>query len=266
MDEYCGYDVEDVHSGTKLYEVMCEVCGTIQPAVNKVCSHCGEKIRKSGGNTAESGKKKGLFVSFVIGIGMIITTINCIIGFVKEKSEAERSYGITAEHEETPELVNSGNYLDGEYVAGKDFPAGEYLLYTDEAVDDSMGYVNGYIGTDRYYSWFHNSFYVDFSEGEKVNLSACRIYSLLEPLKENNPFKKAGMFKVGFDLEPGTYTVIPDDSGFQPYVKVHKNCKDYDRETFSNSTSPLDEYYESETITVQHGEYLELRFCKLEKQ
>ena len=58
MDEYCGYDVEDVHSGTDLDEVMCEVCGTIQPAANKVCSNCGEKIRKSSRNTAESGKKK----------------------------------------------------------------------------------------------------------------------------------------------------------------------------------------------------------------
>ena len=42
MDEYCGYDVEDVHSGTELDEVMCETCGTIQPAPNRFCSHCGE--------------------------------------------------------------------------------------------------------------------------------------------------------------------------------------------------------------------------------
>jgi hypothetical protein len=24
MDEYCGYDVEDIHSGTELDEVMCD--------------------------------------------------------------------------------------------------------------------------------------------------------------------------------------------------------------------------------------------------
>ena len=41
MDEYCGYDVEDVHSGTELDEVMCETCGTIQPAVIpfQVCNY-----------------------------------------------------------------------------------------------------------------------------------------------------------------------------------------------------------------------------------
>ena len=265
MDEYCGYDVDDVHSGTDLDEVMCEVCGTIQPAANKVCSNCGEKIRKSSGNTAESGKKKGLFVSFVIGIGMIITTINCIMGFVKEKSAAEKSYEITAEDVKMSELVNSGNYLDGDYVAGEDFPVGEYLLYVEDCFDDSMGYDYGYIGTFHYYSWFQNSFYADFIEGEHVSISGCSLYDLSKPLAENNPFEKAGMFKVGFDLESGTYTVIPDGSGFQPYVKVHKNCKDYDSETFDNSTSPLEDDYEEETITVKNGEYLELRFCKLEK-
>ena len=55
MDEYCGYDVEDVHSGTELDEVMCETCGTIQPAVNEMCSYCGTKLKNGG--TKKSKKK-----------------------------------------------------------------------------------------------------------------------------------------------------------------------------------------------------------------
>ena len=45
MDEYCGYEVDDVYSGEVLDEVMCEVCGTIQPVEFKICSYCGAKIQ-----------------------------------------------------------------------------------------------------------------------------------------------------------------------------------------------------------------------------
>ena len=285
MDEYCGYKTEDVHSGTELDEIMCEMCGTIQPATNKFCSHCGKKLSKSGENSVETGKGKKIFVPIVICLGVASAVISFIIGFSKEKIAAEKSYEIAVGDEEIevpeieipdiefedievpdfemPEVVNGTADLDGEYVVGKDFPAGEYLLYVEDCFDDSMGYDYGYIGTFEYYSWFQNSIYVDLLEGEYADISGCRVYSLSEPLAENNPFEKAGMFKVGFDLEPGTYTVIPDGSGFQPYVNVHENCRDYDRETFDNSTSPLEEDYEEETVTVKEGEYLELRFCKL---
>ena len=58
MDEYCGYEVDDVYSGEVLDEVMCEVCGTIQPVENKVCSYCGAKIQSKEAKKARKKKRK----------------------------------------------------------------------------------------------------------------------------------------------------------------------------------------------------------------
>ncbi len=58
MDEYCGYEVDDVYSGEVLDEVMCEVCGTIQPVENKICSYCGAKIQSKEAKKARKKKRK----------------------------------------------------------------------------------------------------------------------------------------------------------------------------------------------------------------
>lgn len=82
MDEYCGYDVEDVHSGTELDEVMCEVCGTIQPATNKFCTHCGEDFKKGIIKEKNKGDGKNLNNLFVFIILIIIIAVIMILSSV----------------------------------------------------------------------------------------------------------------------------------------------------------------------------------------
>lgn len=171
MDEYCGYDVEDVHSGTELDEVMCEVCGTIQPATNKFCTHCGEDFRKgkAKGKVTDGNKNKRGLVIFITLFVAISSAMVAVSAFHNAKGKNERSREIEISEInvsipeismpeisipdieipdieipdiEVPEIEisenpveddeNEGVYPMGEYVVGEDIPAGEYLLRSDD--------------------------------------------------------------------------------------------------------------------------------------
>ena len=69
----------------------------------------------------------------------------------------------------------------------------------------------------------------------------------------------AGGVKVGFDLEAGTYNVLPYGNAGQPCVRVHKESV-YDMDSFLGNFLP-----ENGKIKVKKGDYLELDNCILEK-
>ncbi len=187
MDEYCGYDVEDVHSGTELDEVMCEMCGTIQPATNKFCSHCGESFKKVIKNDAiesfyayRKRKKRALvmFIATFVAIFVIyaIMIATSILSKGKSPKQPQKEFVVpeisvsmpeisipeisvpdisdfTVSEEDLSEIQQNehnfkGDYFPmGWYAVGIDIPEGEYLLVADEYSE----FPNSYIGVyDEY--------------------------------------------------------------------------------------------------------------------
>ena len=346
MDEYCGYDVEDVHSGTELDEVMCETCGTIQPAVNEMCSYCGTKLknggtkkskkkcRKESGDYVPARKKincrpaensaaeksvklpkpveaskpvleksepiinpprpaksisrqrrydddtpicasiddktrnyvdseekemKILKKSLVI---IIVIFLVCF-GILKK---GEKKYAYNPFNFSTPVTQGiNGDYTfdceDSSYLLiGRELPVGEYFLHCTE-------YGQGHIKVSNFDTCeiiftadFDKSFYVTLKEGDVLSFINCELYILKEPSGLNRPFGQPGMFKVGFDLEPGKYNVVPYGNDEEPVVRIHKDSK-YDIDSFSDNAFP-----EKGKIKVKKGDYLELDNCILEKE
>ena len=97
-------------------------------------------------------------------------------------------------------------------------------------------------------------------EDDILSFENCELYMLKEPTGLNRPFGQPGMFKVGFDLEPGKYNVVPYGNDEEPVVRIHKDSK-YDIDSFSDNAFP-----EKGKIKVKKGDYLELDNCILEKE
>lgn len=153
-------------------------------------------------------------------------------------------------------------YGSGQYKVGKDLPAGEYVLITTdiayfEISSDSTGSTSSIITND----FFENRSIVSVSEGEYLKISNSVMYSFKDapPFEENNGILPQGMYRVGFDLLPGEYKVIPDsDYG---YLEVT-----YDSRHTLDSIIYNDNLEGEQYITVNYGQYLTLSDCHLKLQ
>lgn len=305
MDEYCGYDVEDVHSGTELDEVMCEVCGTIQPATNKFCTHCGEDFKKGiikDKNKVNGKNTNNLFVFIVLVIIIaVIMVISSVLHNILDENERRNKEKISIEIPkismpeisipdieipdveipdiEVPEIEipenpvkgneNKGVYLMGEYVVGEDIPAGEYLLYSDDLgnnVPEGFGEAYASLSDDEeeiFGSWFEYSRYAKLEEGQYLDLAWCSAYDTSMHTIENNPFEHPGMFKVGVDVEAGTYKVKTIDDSDMYFYYVHDSLEDFDDDAMYEFFR--ENYTEEKIVTLENGQYLELFHCVIEK-
>lgn len=288
MDEYCGYKTEDVHSGTELDEVMCEMCGTIQPATNKFCSHCGEKIEKSivKKGKSETARQKVFTLVISLSVVAVITAVAFVQDLLQDKivekideridENSNSSLSVTIPEIDIPEFdipeketAEEGVYPRGEYVVGEDIPAGVYLLCSDDlgdSVPDGFGAAYAYLidDTDTVFdSWFEHSRYAKLEDGQYLDLSWCSAYDISMHTIENNPFEHSGMFKVGVDVEAGTYEVKAIDDNAMYFYYVHGSLEDF------NDSAMYDyfrENYGKKTeVILEDGQYLEMYHCVLEK-
>lgn len=244
MDENCGYNVEDVHGGTQLDEIMCETCGTTQPATNRVCEHCGGdlKVEKVKAKASQGGNGKKILVLLCI----ILVIVGIIIAFAVMRTKEKCLYPA------------------GDYVVGEDIPAGEYLLISDFYGRETED-IQAYVESGDFYCFFHNSFYIRLEEGDCIETVLCSFYSPDGGVADNNPLEHSGMFKVGRDVEAGTYKVIPDGTGCFPWYRTFEDCRDFEPDTFLNGSSPLDEEYPDTYIQLKDGDYVSLLYCYLEE-
>lgn len=288
MDEYCGYDVEDIHSGTELDEVMCEMCGTIQPAANKFCSHCGEKFEKSVIKKSKSGTARQNVITLIISLSAVAVITAAalaqdllqdkIVEKIDDKIDENRnsSSSVTLPEINIPdfyapeeETAAEGVYPRGEYVVGEDIPAGEYLLYSDDlgsSVPEGFGEAYACLidGSDTVFdSWFEYSRYAKLEDGQYLDLSWCSAYDTSMHTIENNPFEHSGMFKVGVDVEAGTYEVKAIDDNAMYFYYVHDDLEDFNDDAMFDYFR--ENYGEKTEVTLENGQYLELFHCVLEK-
>ncbi|MBQ6945542.1 MAG: hypothetical protein IJN43_14660 [Ruminococcus sp.] len=142
---------------------------------------------------------------------------------------------------------------------GKDFPADEYFFSGNDTYGGGVVVWDSKIEDVLCVADVDNSLYLTLKEGQFLMSVNCDMYRLEKSFKENNPFACPGMFKVGFDLEAGTYNVVPYGNAGQPCVRVHKKSV-YDMDSFLGNFLP-----ENGKIKVKKGDYLELDNCILEK-
>lgn len=284
MDEYCGYDVEDVHSGTELDEVMCETCGTIQPATNRFCSHCGEDLKKGIVKVKDKGNAKAVcvFVVFVINIVLIMVAASVINNMISENERKKEETSIEIpeisipeisipEIEipdiEIPDLYEEGiGYPEGKYVAGEDIPIGEYIVISDNFGCDSIEDMPYFVVNDgerNLHFNFFNSFYVTLESGYTLETEDCTVYPIGRCPVDNTPFENQGVFKVGVDMEAGIYSVIPLDVEMNGSYWIFDSLEDYHNMSYLVESGDVP--IAGAEIELKEGQYLQLDFSRLEK-
>lgn len=294
MDEYCGYDVEDIHSGTELDEVMCEVCGTIQPATNKFCTHCGEGLKKGkikGDSSDDKKKSRSIILCVALLVAVVVAMVLSTVfhELISEDKPVKREeISIELPEISMPEIslpdisdftvsemdVNgvSSNSVDyypmGEYVVGVDIPAGEYLIVADNFSDIPNACIGLYDKEMEQIisTWFQNTFYVNIEAGQYLHISWCTAVDLSQNIVDNNPFERAGMFKVGTDVKAGTYRIKAAEIENPYYFTVYDNLYEYNALKKYTETLEYEIKDREKVITVVDGQYIELENCVIVKE
>jgi hypothetical protein len=165
-------------------------------------------------------------------------------------------------------------YKAGDYTAGKNIPAGDYIIIADtndSIMDDEPDYLpTFYAGVyndpqekDKVYAgWFQHSAYVRVEDGQDLHFSWASAYPVSSYSGKNDPFERPGVFLVGRDVEPGTYKLEPlTDQGYESYAV-------YEDMTAMMSDEELEQDFsfdKNEKITLKKGQYVKLEWCKLKK-
>lgn len=185
-----------------------------------------------------------------------------------ERSIPQGADNLTADEDaQNNRQQEKGIYQSGDYAIGTDIPAGTYIILSDE-----MGYGDFYtsvyasesmsVQSEIYSGWTKNSRYVMLEDGQYLHFSHATMYDpeLVEITLD--PFSSSGMFLVGRDLEPGTYTVVPNHNQYSGSCCVYSSLT-------PSGLIKKDFYYVgldgSEEITLLDGEYVQTDFCILRK-
>lgn len=154
------------------------------------------------------------------------------------------------------------------YEVGSEVPPGEYVVmpnsthaaphfhvavYTSESMSDE---------SQLYGGWYSTCKYVVLEEGQYIELTHAALY---DPDKNDlalDPFSADGMYKVGRDIEPGTYTIRNTSDQYTGNFIIYSSI---------NSIAPVTRDFEfldtgeSIEVTLNEGEYIELVFCCLDQ-
>lgn len=166
------------------------------------------------------------------------------------------------------------SYEADDYTAGRDIPAGEYLVVADT---ENFGYEEEeyipsfYLGVYEdpneehkvHTGWFQCSTYVKVNEGEDIHFSWATAYPADSTAVKNDPFERAGMFLVGKDVEPGEYEIESlTDQGYESYAIFDSIDDVMADDGFSSREYP---YGEADKLTLREGQYVQLEWCRLKK-
>ena len=143
-------------------------------------------------------------------------------------------------------------FSKGLYEVGKDVPAGEYLLQADgfgsyEVFSDAAGENRLTINT------FKNFSYVTLKSGHYFDANCKFIHVLSAPPVQ---IGGEGVYKVGRDLQPGEYRVVPENSSGYFAVLTDSTI---DKKIVRNSNFTSQRY-----VSFLPGQYLELSRALIE--
>lgn len=193
-------------------------------------------------------------------IGVIGSSL--LVGCGNEKANASANNQNSTQVEQSNKTENTeakdGVYKAGLYEVGKDLPAGEYVVMrtsldknaktTVLVSKDSKQSDVTYEDTELGYV------YVTLNNGEFINVQNGQLF-LTSKAKENKPEDKVykdGMYKVGKDINPGTYEV--KSLGSDASVEVAKDSKHTKDSVILNKK--IDK---TEKIILKENEYVTLK-------
>jgi hypothetical protein len=174
---------------------------------------------------------------------------------------AERSPG-TAEDDGTKDTADA-SVKEGMYKIGSDLPAGEYILFSEsgfpayyQLTSDSTGSLESIISNDN----FNGTRYITTSEGQYLEFRNAVGYPAGDApsLRPDDGRYDEGMYKVGKDIDPGEYKLIPDKNSVSSYVEVSKDSKGILDSIISNDNFETEKY-----ITISEGQYIKLVSCHI---
>ncbi len=158
-------------------------------------------------------------------------------------------------------------FEEGDYEIGTEIPDGVYIVLANDEIDN-IAYQSIYGGSDDDENgdggWFKYSTIVSVRGEGVFEMIRATAYSIDSFDMENDPFEHEGMFRVGVDLEPGTYRAVsssPDD----PYGMwtVHDSVYEIDYDKIHKDGNY--DHAEDLEITVREGQVLQLENCHLVK-
>ena len=194
----------------------------------------------------------------------------------RERREKERDSSF-AEAIKAEAGVDYYSFNDAPFKVGDTLPPGDYMLiatdyycdheYSDRYGDFTYSIYSIYTMTDSRRiggGWLQNNAYVTVEDGQALDFS----FADLWPLDSEkfpvvlDPFEKSGMFIVGKDVDPGTYTVVSNNPEYTGRAYV------YDEIPMDDSEILFEEFVsdgEEEEMTLESGQVLVMEFCKLKK-
>lgn len=147
-------------------------------------------------------------------------------------------------------------YKEGMYKVGADIPAGVYGVFPTSDImgyyaitSDSTGDLESILNNDN----FDGRRYVELEEGQYFTLQRgeMRPFEEVSPEKAKDNILPAGMYKVGFDIQPGEYKVIADPDSTLAYLCVYSDLSGSLENIVTNDNFTGEKY-----ITVTEGQYL----------
>ncbi len=180
-------------------------------------------------------------------------------GTTREDPEADREGNLAFQRE-------NGVFVAGSYEVGKEIPAGEYVAVANGNTPTMDFYLGIYTSASQSEeselmgSWCQGSKLLVLEEGMYIELIHANLYDMEKHGHPSDPFSSSGMYKVGRDLVAGTYTVMNYSDQYTGEYTIYSsiNCiAPIARDSGMVSSG------ETTQITLQDGEYIEMRFCCL---
>ena len=169
-------------------------------------------------------------------------------------TQGESAEGDTAERDREREevvawFVEQATYPAGTYKVGRDISAAEYKIIPDSEGRGSYECLDSKGSLVRSGDGFGACDYITLEEGQTIRLVRCSMIasSLARPTKPAGP----GVYKIGLDLQPGTYRLVTKGGRGRYCVYFDSACK---RGVFYKGD--VEDYAH---VVVKKGQYLELR-------
>lgn len=272
----------------------CRHCG-MSLTHEKKCPHCGADTEKPVQSSTAVKKNASLYK--VLGIAAGGLAFGCILVFgivmmmqypknhepnlLPEQSadatvikEDETSSEKTAEASQTETAedlqAKNGIYSAGEYCVGTSIPAGTYIAVEESSTGLVLTVSADEAEETEYYCypWVRGSVIFTVEDGQYLHATNCHLYDAEKVELTLNPFQVPGMFRVGTDIEPGTYHIKWYGEYGPRICEVYTQLTSTGPVVRSGSVAAVvesGELTEETTVTLQEGDILYLKGCVLQE-
>lgn len=257
---------------------VCPHCGA--PMYHDICEYCQ---MPTNSQMPSAGTKSHKFVWLAIALAAValLGTV-CVVSAAVMRAHSgvpmvfvNRSGNDTNDAAALDKMQESGVFSSGTYLVGEEIPAGEYVLISESPNANHRFYAGIYADREEEQKisgdWNEFSTIVQLEEGTYFSFSWSTCYDVTKKDVPNDPTKHPGMFCVGRDIEPGTYTIVP-------YLdEPHDPHPSYAVYTELGSVAPMtaasgivydpsnSKLLDGVEVTLEEGQYLDLAECVIAK-